>query len=430
MGPGDVLRGKYELVESIGRGGMGEVFRAVHLDTGNDVAIKVVSRTLLDDTLIARLEREALAAGRIASEFVPPVYEIDRTDEGELFLVMELLFGQSLSERLRGVDGFMTWEEARLIGDNVLRGLIDAHAAGVVHRDLKPGNIFLESLDNGGMRAKILDFGVCKLDVVDGEKLTMTGESVGTIAYMAPEQIRGASKVNERADLYSFAMVIFEILCGRLAYEEKGQIALLAEKLEKNAMPLRNGARVPIPAGLDTLIDGCLARDPRKRPASAAAVLEQWRLLGAATLTPSPAATTGSFPANPPTQTGLTAPTILTTSMPAASRASIALAVMAVIASSVIIATVVHRRNEETAAAVAPVETVMQAETMPTVVTAAPPETPPAETPSAEVVIEDIDQAPTAAPNRPTTAPTRRPHHATPHPRHSSEPTIMDKPRF
>ena len=104
MGPGDVLREKYQLVESIGKGGMGEVFRAIHLESGSDVAIKVVSRVLLDDVLIARLEREALAAGRISSDYVPHVLEIDRTDDGELFLVMQLLFGESLSQRLRGGD--------------------------------------------------------------------------------------------------------------------------------------------------------------------------------------------------------------------------------------------------------------------------------------------------------------------------------------
>lgn len=423
MGPGDVLHGKYELIESIGRGGMGEVFRAIHLDSGTDVAIKVVSRTLLDDTLIARLEREAVAAGRISSEFVPHVLEIDRTDDGELFLVMELLFGQSLSERLRGVDGFMTWDEARLIGDNVLRGLIDAHSAGVVHRDLKPGNIFVESLDNGGMRAKILDFGVCKLDIVDGEKLTMTGESVGTIAYMAPEQIRGASKVNERADLYSFAMVIFEILSGRLAYEEKGSIALIAEKLEKSAMPLREAARVPIPAGLDVVIDTCLSRDPSERYVSAAEVLSQWRALGPATLVPSPASTIANAPASPPpTQTGLTAPTILSTSTPSASRVSIALAVGAVIASSIIVAAAFHH-HVETAAASAPLES--------SLVTAVPSAPDTSAAPSAEPTVDDLDSVEIADPSASTNAnrpPTHHVHHVTHH--KSSEPTIMDKPRF
>lgn len=424
MKPGDVLRGKYELVESIGRGGMGEVFRAIHLDSGADVAIKVVSRALLDDVLIARLEREAVAAGRIQSEFVPHVLEVDHTDEGELFLVMELLFGQSLSERLRGVDGFMTWEEARLIGDNVLRGLIDAHRAGVVHRDLKPGNIFIESLDNGGMRAKILDFGVCKLDVADGEKLTMTGESVGTIAYMAPEQIRGASKVNERADLYSFAMVIFEILTGRLAYEEKGQIALLAEKLEKSALPLRSAARVPIPLGLDMVIDTCLSRDPADRFGSAAEVLAQWRALGAATLAPAPEATTGNVPETPPTQTGLTAPTILTTSTPTPSKTSIALAVSAVVAGSIIIAAGVRHTSSAAAASPAAIEPAVASVVVP-VSTVAPADS---ASPASSDEIEDIDSVASASPTK-TAAPVQhRPHHGSHH--KPSEPTIIDKPRF
>lgn len=160
MGPGDVLREKYQLVESIGKGGMGEVFRAVHLETGSDVAIKVVSRVLLDDVLIARLEREALAAGRISSDYVPHVLEIDRTDDGELFLVMQLLFGESLSQRLRGGDP-TSWEDAQLVGDNVLRGLIDAHAAGVVHRDLKPGKYFFGIA--GGRQHAREDFGFRRL---------------------------------------------------------------------------------------------------------------------------------------------------------------------------------------------------------------------------------------------------------------------------
>ncbi|MEO8875499.1 MAG: protein kinase [Polyangiaceae bacterium] len=429
MGPGDVLREKYELVESIGKGGMGEVFRTIHLESDSLVAIKVVSRVLLDDVLIARLEREALAAGRISSRFVPHVLEIDRTDDGELFLVMELLFGESLSERLRAGAGTVPWEDVRLIGDNVLRGLIDAHAAGVVHRDLKPGNIFLETLENGGMRAKILDFGVCKLDIADTEKLTMTGESVGTIAYMAPEQIRGASKVNERADLYSFAMVIFEMLSGRLAYDAQGQIALLASKLEKSANPLRHSALVPIPAGLDVIIDTCLARDPTDRYASALEVLDQWRSLGAATLGPAPMDTAPVSYGNPPTETGLTAPTILTTSTPSASRASLALAVGAVIASSIIVAAVVHRRTVAAAAA-SPIDSSLVA---PAASSFAVPETSatsPTNQTSPPTEVEDLDID--AVPITPKLA--THPHHVKhshpPTQHHTGEPTLIDKPRF
>jgi serine/threonine protein kinase len=423
MGPGDVLREKYQLVESIGKGGMGEVFRAIHLETGSDVAIKVVSRVLLDDVLIARLEREALAAGRISSDYVPHVLEIDRTDDGELFLVMQLLFGESLSQRLRGGEP-TSWEDAKLVGDNVLRGLIDAHAAGVVHRDLKPGNIFLELLENGSTRAKILDFGVCKLDIADTEKLTMTGESVGTIAYMAPEQIRGASKVNERADLYSFAMVIYEMLCGRLAYDAQGQIALLASKLEKSANPLRHAARVPIPGGLDVIIDTCLSRDPADRYSSALEVLSQWQALGEPTLGPTPIEEPPPSAASPPTETGMTAPTILTMSTPSASRVSLALAVGAVIASSLIVAAAVHRR---TAAAATPAVD-PSANAAPSSVANAPSPSstiaPQSSLPAQATGMEDLDSITPAQ-----VKPAPRHHHAG-HTKHPNEPTIIDKPRF
>src|SRR4051812_32126086 len=160
------------------------------------VAIKVVSRVLFDEVLMARLHREAEAAARIRSEYVPRVLEVSNTDPGangerEMFLVMERLVGEPLSQRMRDKGPF-AWSEVVQIGEDVLRGLIDAHTAGVVHRDIKPSNVFL-ALKGGGVRAMVLDFGVCKTDTVDAEHLTGTGESIGTVAYMAPEQIRGAS---------------------------------------------------------------------------------------------------------------------------------------------------------------------------------------------------------------------------------------------
>src|SRR5262245_31649221 len=181
---------------------MGEVFAARRRSDGAEVAIKVVSRTLVDDTLMGRLYREAVAAGHIKSDRIPEVFEVGRTHDGELFLVMRLLHGVTLSQRMRDRGSVMMWDEVRLIVLDVLAGLVDAHAAGVVHRDLKPGNVFLEPFDPPTVpkhidlasvvvpteRAIILDFGVCKLDRPDTEKLTMTGEAVGTVAYMAPEQ--------------------------------------------------------------------------------------------------------------------------------------------------------------------------------------------------------------------------------------------------
>ncbi len=303
IGPGAILGGKYRLEDSIGRGGMGEVFEATTLSSGVRVAIKVVNRTFLDGMLVERLKREAEAARRVQSEFVPELYEVETTGDGELFLVMERLHGETLAARLRHRGGLLSWDEVAPMGEDMLHGLFDAHAAGVVHRDLKPGNIFIEGLQNGGERTRILDFGVCKLDVHDGESLTTTGEAVGTIAYMAPEQIRGASRVDERADLYSFAMVVFEALAGRLAYDANGSIALIAMKLEKEARHLGPLARVPIPAGLDALLARCLARGPAERPASAAELLAHWRALGPAIIAPQPQSTATRL-SDPPTETG------------------------------------------------------------------------------------------------------------------------------
>jgi serine/threonine-protein kinase len=314
IGPGAILGGKYRLEDSIGRGGMGEVFEATDLANGSRVAIKVVSRGFLDTMLVERLRREAEAARRVNSEFVPQLYDVDKTPDGELFLVMELLYGETLSSRMRRRGGLLTWEEVHHLGEDVLRGLFDAHAAGVIHRDLKPGNIFIESLPGRHERARILDFGVCKLDAHDGESLTTTGEAVGTIAYMAPEQIRGASKVDERADLYAFAMVVFETLSGRLAYDAGGSIALIAQKLERPARSIRDLGRMPMPEGLESLIGRCLARRPAERPASAAELLREWRALGPPTYVPVPLPPGASLRGHDqPTETGVTAaPTLHT----------------------------------------------------------------------------------------------------------------------
>lgn len=276
--PGSILRERYRVDALIGRGGMGQVFAATDLAEGGQVAIKIVSRVLTDDVLMARLHREAEAAALIRSDFVPRVLDVSQTEEGEVFLVMERLVGEPLSQRVRE-KGAMPWDEVRHLGEDVLRGLIDAHTAGIVHRDLKPSNVFL-ALKTGRVRAMILDFGVCKIDARDVERLTGTGESIGTVAYMAPEQIRGASRVDDRADLYAFGVLVFEMLTGRLPHDGPSQMAILASKLEKEPDRLSDWVRVPVPAGLDALVARALAREPAHRFASAQELLKAWRTLG------------------------------------------------------------------------------------------------------------------------------------------------------
>ena len=281
VSPGDILRERFRIDALIGRGGMGHVYSATDLSSPLQVqfAVKVVSGVMVDKVGMARLHREAEAAQRIQSDFVPRVTEVDETEAGETFLVMERLFGEPLSQRMRDSDGVLPWHEVMTIGEDVLRGLIDAHTAGIVHRDLKPSNVFL-ALKNGRVRAMVLDFGVCKLDGVDVERLTGTGESIGTVAYMAPEQIRGASTVDERADLYAFGVVVYEMLSGRLPHDGASQINILASKLEKEAPGLHHHARVPFPDGVAEILSRVLARDPAKRPASAQELLKAWRAIG------------------------------------------------------------------------------------------------------------------------------------------------------
>lgn len=287
---------------------MGQVFSATDLQDKSECAVKVVSRLLVDDTMMVRLHREAEAAARIQSDYVPRVLHVSDTYERELFLVMERLHGEPLSQTIRD-RGALPWDEVRKVGEDILRGLIDAHTAGIVHRDLKPSNVFL-SERGGRLRAFILDFGVCKMAGVDHERLTGTGESIGTVAYMAPEQIRGAARVDERADLYAFGALVFEMLTGRLPHEGPSQMAILASKLEKGAPRLSDHVLVDIPEGLDALVAKSLARDPQDRQSSAQDLLKAWRVVSKGQLTPAPSSTGGTVPddassrriEDPPTQ--------------------------------------------------------------------------------------------------------------------------------
>ena len=377
---GTVLGGKYRLEGTIGRGGMGEVFEATNESTTQRVAVKVVNRSFADAMLMERLRREAEAARRVQSQFVPQLFDVDRTPDGELFLVMELLHGETLAARLRKRGGYLSWDEVAPIGEDVLRGLIDAHAAGVIHRDLKPGNIFIEGVAGRRERARILDFGVCKLDVHDGESLTTTGEALGTIAYMAPEQIRGASRVDERADLYAFATVIFEALSGRLAYDANGSIALIACKLERPARSIRDVGQVAIPAGLEALLARCMARRPLDRPPSAADLLRDWQALGAPTVVPAPLPDVPQM-SDPPTEAGMTAaPTLNTRASRRGARVGLLVAAAALVASGAVLVVGLRGKDAPPPAVAATVAGITAA--TPVTAPAAPAVAPPASSPA------------------------------------------------
>ncbi len=263
---GVVLAGTYRIVRSLGRGGMGRLYEAQHARLDRRFAIKVLheaqSRSR-DATL--RFEREARVLSRIRSDHVLDVVDVLRTPDDRTAIVTARLEGEDLKARLDRV-GKLEIGEAIALARQVCRGLAAAHAQGVVHRDLKPSNLFLDSGADGRTTVKILDFGVAKLA---GEpELTRAGAVVGTPAYMAPEQARGSSEVDERADLYAVGAVLYRMVTGRSPYVAEEPAALLATLLHE-APPRPRALDRTIPVGLEAVIQRAMARDPDARPSDA-----------------------------------------------------------------------------------------------------------------------------------------------------------------
>jgi len=264
---------------------MGEVWAATTEDGQQQVAVKVLlPRAALKPELVRRFEREAKVAASIQSPFVCQLHSIER-EAGVHLLVFEKLEGESLAERLKR-ELYLPFAEVGPIVDDVLQGLVAAHVAGVIHRDLKPGNIFLERTDDSlgdygtVERGKILDFGISKLtkkDDGDEPSLTDFDATLGSFAYMAPEQMRGAARVDERADIYAVGAVAFRALAGRLPFEAVNAGMLMALKLNKAAPSLSEVTGDRWPAGLEAFIACALQRDREQRFASAGAALQQWR---------------------------------------------------------------------------------------------------------------------------------------------------------
>jgi serine/threonine-protein kinase len=218
---GEVLAGKYRLERELGRGAMGTVWAAMHLTLGQRVAIKLISSEHAQSPEArVRFRTEAKAAARLRSRHVVQVYDDGETPEGTPFIVMEHLEGESLEARLER-EGAVPLLDAVRITAQVARALARAHAQGIVHRDLKPGNIFLARSDEEelGWLAKVLDFGIAKLDEPRDQSTTKTGTVLGTPLFMSPEQVRGASTVDHRADLYSLGMCFFNMLTGKFAFD-------------------------------------------------------------------------------------------------------------------------------------------------------------------------------------------------------------------
>jgi eukaryotic-like serine/threonine-protein kinase len=285
---GAVVGGKFKLRRLIGSGGMGEVYAAE--SAGARVAIKVLhEKAAKDKDLVARFHREAYIAAQIHSPFIATILAAGKDPDGRLWIAFELLSGEGLDERLRR-EHYLSFADVAPIVDDALQGLRAAHGNGVIHRDIKPANLFIEKRrltaaeirnDESEERTRILDFGVSKIRAGSGHRaeptITAFDATLGSLAYMAPEQVRGSARVDERADLYALGAVAFRALAGRLPFEGQNALTLVALKLDRDPPQLSNVTGDDWPAPIERFFAKIMARDRDKRFAEAGDALSSWR---------------------------------------------------------------------------------------------------------------------------------------------------------
>ncbi|MDI1476854.1 serine/threonine-protein kinase [Polyangium sp. y55x31] len=277
---GDVLAGKYRVEKVLGMGGMGVVVAATHLDLREVRAVKLMRPEASSDQSVERFLREARAVVRLRSEHVAEVYDVGRLDSGAPYIVMEMLEGQDLAA-LQKRRGAFPIEEAVLYVSQACHALAEAHGAGIVHRDLKPGNLFLTRRTDGSPCIKVLDFGISKHTRPEGDDPEMTGarDLMGSPLYMAPEQMRSASKVCARADVWALGAILYKLLTGRAPFQAATVPEIFAAVLAK-PVKLPSAIRPDVPRGLDNVVLRCLDKHPSRRYASATELLAALRPFG------------------------------------------------------------------------------------------------------------------------------------------------------
>ncbi len=287
---GCVVGGHYKVRRLIGQGGMGEVY-AADGKGGEKVALKVLhEKAAQDRDLVMRFQREAEIAAQIKSPHVACILGAGKDRNGRLWIAFERLTGEGLDERLRR-EQYLSFADVAPIVDDALQGLWAAHAAGVVHRDIKPANLFIEKRDlteaqlaqgEPEERTRILDFGVSKYRPRGGPhksepSLTAFDATLGSFAYMAPEQVRGSARVDTRADLYALGAVAFRALTGRLPFEGSNALTLIALKLDREPPSLATTTGDTWPQAVERFLSKMMARERDRRYASAKDAIEAWQ---------------------------------------------------------------------------------------------------------------------------------------------------------
>ncbi|HTH65176.1 MAG TPA: bifunctional serine/threonine-protein kinase/formylglycine-generating enzyme family protein [Gemmatimonadales bacterium] len=262
------LAGRYTLVRELGQGGMGAVFLGKDLKLGREVAIKVLPPTTRAYLGIERFQREVQLVARLSHPHIVPLFEADEVD-GFLYYVMEYVEGESLAQRLAR-QGQLPFDEALRIVAEVGDALQYAHEHGIVHRDIKPANILLS-----GGHARVTDFGIAKslAESEEGKTLTGTGVTVGTAAYMSPEQASGERRIDARSDVYALAAVLYETLAGEPPFTGPNAQAIVARILVDAPRAVRT-IRPNVPGHVDQALLAGLAKVPADRPPSARAFVD------------------------------------------------------------------------------------------------------------------------------------------------------------
>src|SRR5687767_7971956 len=266
---GQVLAGKYRIDDKIDEGGMGCVYRATHVLMEEVVAVKVLHPALAaDDKIVQRFTREAKAASRISHPHAINVTDFGESENGIVYLVMEYLRGRTLKDVVRA-GGPMTLQRTVEIVRQVAGALDTAHAEGVVHRDLKSDNIMLEEA-TGGDWAKVLDFGIAKIQQTEPSVhetdpgLTAPNLIIGTPQYMSPEQCSQASDIDARSDIYSFGVILYEMLAGHVPFTGDSPTAIMMKHIQEPP-PSILGERKDLPDEVGRIIARALAKRPEER---------------------------------------------------------------------------------------------------------------------------------------------------------------------
>lgn len=264
---GQTVGDRYKIVSLMGFGGMGAVYEAVQQNMNRRVALKYIPSH--DPITAARFEREALTVSQLCHPNTVTVFDFGSTDDGFLYLSMELLNGRTLTEVING-GGPLPPARAVHIASQMCRSLAEAHQMGIVHRDIKPDNVILIEVDGDPDVVKVLDFGIAKAVSGDDDvQLTGDGRIVGTPRYMSPEQILSDS-IDHRSDIYSLGCIIFEMLCGVPPFKASNTTALMLSHAQQDppslAERLSEHALSPVPFKLDQIVQRTLAKDPDQRP--------------------------------------------------------------------------------------------------------------------------------------------------------------------